>query len=233
MTSAYLAAQIEQIAAMLRPEGTTVAEVRAALNVCQGRTSVILTAAEAEGRAFGFRKARFMVYFPTLALMKSAQEAHREGMREKDRKRLRDRYTKMEGRRTVEAYNQQRAAERALRVAEAEQRKQRARLEREAAAAQKQREKIEAKTQRDRLRAETKALGRLGKQKGTANPAPAPVRGPAHLKCAPDLSRAKITKLDGCPASRWDVTGAAKLFSEGRYGEYPSPVSAWAEAAAA
>ena len=87
---------------------------------------------------------------------------------------------------------ERRANERMLRAAEAEQAKQRARLDREAAAAAKQRAQAEAKSQREALRAQTKALGKLGKQKGTASPAPATPRGPAHIVGELDLSKAKV-----------------------------------------
>ena len=71
----------------------------------------------------------------------------------------------------VKAAAEKKAAEKAqrdaLKLAEAEQRKQRARLDREAKAAAKQREKAEAKKTQARLKAETKAAGKLEFKAGT------------------------------------------------------------------
>lgn len=107
----------------------------------------------------------------------------------------------------------EKAKREAMKLAEAEQRKERQRMDREAKAAAKQREKAEAATQRKRLQAETRQAGLIAKVKA-AKPAPVVVkaRGPAFLDGPADESKAKVTKLP-TPPDRFAVTDAPRVVS--------------------
>lgn len=239
MTRNYLSAEErrQQALALLR-DGISITELRDAMGYSkqENATRVMDTLVYA-GHAFSARskvvpesgdRAWTTLYFRTA----EARDAH-VAMKDKaiaERKKARKKatacrmpyYIKRNAERKaaradrVKAAAERKSAEKAqrdaLRLAEAEQRKQRARLDREAKTAATQRERVEAKTQQQRLKAETNAAGQLGKQKGTASVKVAPVRGPAMLPGELDLSRAKITIAPPAP-DRWAATTAPAVIS--------------------
>ena len=232
---------------LLKPEGVTLQQIATAMGYANvSNASNIMSTLEFAGLAFKCRakiktdmrpQASETIYFPTQADLDAFNAAHREAKRLQDIARKKSKgyrteyYAKRNEQRRlarqarVQAAYAEKAQREALKLAEAEQRKQRARLEREAKAAAKDREKREAESQRRALKAMTKAAGKLGKQKGTASPAPAKPRGPAFVGGELDLSRARIT-IAPKPRSRYEVESAPSVISS-------RECRAWAQAAAA
>lgn len=231
--------RIKQCQALLKPEGTGVKELCDATGMTPTRVGIVMTAAAAEGAVVHVKAGRNAFYFPTLADARAFEErfaAEYEERQREIRRRSNRVHQERHGRQRAAKRTEQRrlarlaagnekALARSMRAAEKEIAKARARQEREAAAALKHRERIAAKTQQQRLKAETKAAGALGKQKGTASPTVAPVRGPAMLPGELDLSRAKIT-IAPTPPGRWASTDAPSVVSSRESRKWTEAVAA-------
>jgi hypothetical protein len=214
----------------ITPKGTTQRELSLSSGVHISNVRMIVRLLDTEGKVFTMRAgtgegSKHEVWvFPTAQAREEFEDKWLDEVARRQKARLDAKAARRKSERESEGRSR-------IAIA-AERREARKRVERERAEESARLEKLKLESKQAKLRAETKAAGAMPKPRGTANPKPAP-RGPAYVQGVPDNSNAKVTKLDGCPASRWDTTGAAKLFSQGRYGEYPMPVSRWAEAAAA
>lgn len=233
---------------LIRPEGITLQQIAAAMGYANvSNASNIMAALEFAGQAFKCRaklkdhdrkQSSEVVYFPTQADRDAFMAVHREQIRQLALQRKRDKvyraeyYAKRNEQRRLarQAGMQQRAAERALRealkVAEAEQRKQRARHEREAKAAEKARARAEAKKTQQRLQAETRAAGKLAKPDNTAKPAPVRV-APAPRNDLPIIipANVRITRAPS-PPDRWAVSNAPSVISSSECRKWAREVTA-------
>lgn len=254
------AARVDQVAAILAPDGVTTAQIAGAIGIStESRISAVLKEAVAAGRAFRTtaRVSKTMsqpeaVYFPTAESRDAFAAAYLVNKRERRKAADRERAFTRRGRdRTAEIAKraakraearelreanaiakaiQKRAQQveldqRAIRLGEAEQRKERKRLDREAAAAAKAREKAEAVKTKKRLQAETREAGILAKVRGTATLAVAKPKGPAHIVGELDLSRAKVTVAPR-PPERFAANDVPSVVSSAQCRK-------WAEAVAA
>lgn len=89
-------------------------------------------------------------------------------------------------------------------------------------------EKRELEALQAKLRAKTKAIATAPVTKGTSNASPVRLRGPAHIEGDPDISGAKVTRLEA-PRSRY-APDPGHVPTFGRIGEYLPATSAAARA---
>lgn len=223
------AQRLDQIAALLTPQGTRFQRICEAQGLTYNRTSILLSALVKAGRAFmaranpdGVRVGFEHFYFPTQADRDRFAAAWAQTARE--RRVARERVVQGRIREAARIANAPAKAHAAAQRAQADLRR---RMEREAKEAERHRLEALKETLKSALRVRTKKDGALTiMPQRAARPAPVKVpalRGPAHIPGELDLSRAKVTIHPTPPGRYAPDPGAPSTF--GRIGTYLEPAA--------